>query len=210
MRGYEFTERGKIIIALVVAIPLFLIAIFLGVIAWNNSQSPPDDPPVHSQAPITDENPEISDEPLPDGSGFTPAEPPEAGNGELEEPEPETTEEPPHDDIEIKPVLLNRSEGTMLFWFYPDRGDALDDDAVSMISEFLTSPKNTDDAQIVVEMPQLPEDELSLLIAAVIGAFAQNDIPQEDLAYSIYQADIDMNESSFEVKFYFLPAERQK
>ena len=210
MRGYEFTERGKIIIALVVAIPLFLIAIFLGVIAWNNSQSPPDDPPVHSQAPITDEDPEISDEPLPDGSGFTPEEPPETENGEHGEFDPETIEEPPHEDFEYKPVFIDLSEGTMLFWFYPDLGDVLDDNTIFTINEFLTSPKNTDDAQIVVEMPQLPEEELSMLIAAVINAFAQNDIPQEDLAYSIYQADVDMSESSFEVKFYFLPAERQK
>ena len=212
MRGYEFTERGKIVIAVVIAIPLFIIAITLAVIAWNNSQPPPDDPPSHSVPYSPEEDPEISDKPLPDGSGFTPHEPSEPDGGEQGEfdpdPDPDSDDSQACVNPEFGPVRVNSSEGTMHFWFSPDRGESLDETTVSMISEFLASPKNTDDAQIVVEMPQLPEEKLSVLINAVIKAFAEHNIPQEALAYSIYQADLD--EDAFEVKLYFLLPEDRK
>ena len=207
MRGYEFTERGKIVIALIIAIPLFLIAIALAVIAWNNSQ-PPDTPPSHNETPLPTENPEISEEPLPDGSGFNPTEEPDPGAGEQGEFDPEPTPDPPEEEPDETIVYIDLSEGIMLFQYSPESHDSLDDFTVSFINEFLTSPKNTDDTQIVIEMPQLPEDEQSALISAVISAFAQHDIPPEALSYSIYHANPDV--ASFEVKFFFHSVENRK
>jgi len=206
MRGYEFTERGKIVIAVIIAIPLFIIAITLAVIAWNNSQPPPDDPPSHSEPYIPDDDPEISDKPLPDGSGFTPHEPSEPGSGEQGEfdPDPDPDSEVPDYGV----IEINRIDGTMQFFYSPDHGDTLNEAVVSSIGDFLSSPQNTDDAQIVAEMPQLPEDELSALINAIIDAFSRHGITKEALAYSIYQADLD--EDSFEIKFYFLQPEDRK
>jgi len=207
LRGYEITERGKIVIAVIIAIPLFIIAITLAVIAWNNTQSPPDDPPSHSESHQPEEDPEISDKPLPDGSGFTPHEPPEPDeteHGEQGEFDPDLSEDPPDEIPDISPVSVDLSAGTMLFWFSPDDRDSLSDSTVDKIGEFLTSPKNTSESQIVIEMPKLPDDELSELISAVTDAFAKHGISHENLAYATYS--IDPSDESFEINLYFLTA----
>ena len=206
MRGYEFTERGKIVIAVIIAIPLFIIAITLAVIAWNNSQPPPDDPPSHSEPFSPDDDPEISDKPLPDGSGFTPPDPDDPSSTEQGEFDPDPDRD--GEILDLGNIYINSIDGIMKFVYYPSSGDTFNETVVSLIGDFLASPQNTADAQIVAEMPQLPEEELSSLINAIIDAFARHDIPKETLAYSLYQADPD--DDSFEVKFYFLKPEDRK
>jgi len=199
MRGYEFTERGKIIIAILIVILMLVIpSLILAIVAWNNS--PPPVEPSRSTATDPDERPVISDRPLPDGSGFNPPEPTETGNGEHGSFDPpiEYPDDDPYEEAEIGPMNIDRTAGTMSFRFNPDLQDTLDADTVAMLGEFITSPRNTSSAQIAVEMPNLSEKDLSALIAAVTGAFAQHNINMDKLAFVNQQSGAD--ERTFEVR----------
>ena len=203
MHSYEVTERGKIIIAILIVLIIFVIpAIVLAVNAWNNS--PPIDDPPHSTAPEPD-NSSISDRPLPDGSGFNPPDPPESSNGE------QGSFDPIGDGPEVSefgPVGFSRSAGTMSFKFHPDLQNTLDSDTLVMIGEFITSPKNTADSMIAVEMPQISGDELSKLTKAIIDAFATHDVPLEKLDFTNSLSN--SNERSIEVRLHFFTDTQRK
>ena len=199
MRGYEITERGKIIIAVLIVILLFVIpSLILAINAWNNSP-PPVEPP-RSVAPEPDEIPAISDRPLPDGSGFNPRELSETGNGEQGSFDPpiDHPDDEPYNELEFGPVNIDSTAGTMSFRFNPELQDTLDSDTVALMGEFITSPRNTSNAQIAVEMPNLPEEDLSVLIAAVTGAFAIHNINLEKLAFVNQESEAE--ERTFEIR----------
>ena len=204
MNNYELTERGKIVIAVVVAILLFVItAAILWFLAWNSSAQTPNDPP-QSQAPVQDDPPPvISETPLPEGSGFDPApedppnqEPPQSDDGE------QGSFDPPDAQPEIGPISLNLYDGTMLFRFSPDSQDALDAGTASMLEDFMGSPRNTAQSQIVVEIPDLSEEDTSILKSAIADAFSAHGIAQRSLSYVTRESDTD--ERVFEVKLSFL------
>jgi hypothetical protein len=202
--NYELTERGKIIIAIVLVLLLLVLpSTILAVRAWNTSPPPPVDDPSHTTDPEPgDDLPEISNGPLPDGSGLNPLDPPE------QEPPQAGNEEHDYDPPEFGPIDLNLPDGTMLFLFSPEVQEVLDSETISMLSEFVTSPKNTADAQIIAEIPALPEEEASMLIAAINDAFALYGVSHEDLSYVVYQSNED--ERSHEVKLSFVLAANRK
>ena len=197
MRGYDLTERGKIIIAIILVTLLLIIpAAVLAIIAWSSSP-PPDDPPrtvVPGEPP-----PDISNTPLPEGSGVDPEDPPKPGDGEQGSFDPPV--DPPDDPPEFGPVGLDTEAGTMSFLYAPDMQNALDADTISMMGEFVTSPKNTDDSQITVELPQLSQAETSSLISAITDAFAQYSVDHNDITYK--QSASDSGERIFEVHLSF-------
>jgi len=226
------TERGKIIICVVLVLLIFIIpATVFAVRAWSSPAPPPAEPP-SSSVPEPDDS-VISDGPLPDGSGFDPHEPSEPDEGEqgsfdpVQEPPDDPSQEPaegsgqepgeepgedpahePDDDQpedpddppqepgqeqpeqspEVGPVDINRSEGTMSFTFAPGLQDALDADSAAMLSSFLSSPKNTKDAEIIVEIPQLSIYDRTALISAVTNAFASHGVTKDTLTFKTYQA----------------------
>jgi len=186
LRRYDLTDRGKIIIAVILVTLIFVIpAIILAAKAWNSSP-PPDDPP-QTEVP-GDPPPDISNTPLPDnGSGVDPNDPPKTGNGEQGSFDPPV--EQPDDNQEFGPVDIDTSAGTMSFLYAPDLQSTLDTETISMMGDFITSPKNTADSQITVEMPQLSEEETSVLMEAISGAFAEHDVSQNDIKYVISASD---------------------
>jgi len=215
MRGYELTDRGKVVIAVILVILIFVIpATILAVRAWAGSTPPPEDPrqsaepsPLPADAPP----PESSNGPLPNGSGFNPLDPstqdPSTRDPSQDSNDDPDLSDPPEDPPPAEPekvqAELDLAEGTMMFVFSPDEQDALDDQVASMLGEFLTSPHNTLKAKVAVEMPNLSEEDTSILISALSDAFAQHGITQEKLVYMKNQAE--PSERSFEVKlFYYL------
>jgi len=210
--SYELTERGKIVIAIIlVLIFLVLPSTILAVRAWSGPPPPPDDSPGTAEPlpdPPDDESPDIS-EPLPNGSGFNPHDPPDEesheegnGNGASDD------YDPPCELPEFGPVSLNITEGTMIFAFSPDLQDSLDDDTFLMLEKFLKSPRNLPDAQILVEMPSLSNDDTTILISAINDAFLDHGISLQDLVYLKTQEEPD--ERFFEVKlsFYIPPSQK--
>lgn len=218
MHSYELTERGKIIIAVILVLLLLVIpAVILAVNAWSNT--PPAEDPPSSAVPGPEEPPEISNGPLPnEGSGFNPLDPPQSDGGEQGsfDPPPEPPveppdappEEPPDDDIKRDPATINRSAGTMTFMFSPDLHKALDTDTISMLGDFVTSPQNTGDKQILVEMPSLSEDDTTTLITAVTDAFKAHGVSTDTLAFMTYQPVA--GEQSYEIRLSFFTESNMK
>jgi len=199
------TDRGKILLAiLLVALIFVLPAVILAINAWSGGASPPDNPS-HSVDP-QESPPGISNGSLPEGSDFTPQDPPESGNGEQGSFDPPI--DPVVDPPKYGPINLNLSAGTMLFLFSPELQDAIDEDTVTMIGDFLKSPRNTSNARIAVEMPQIPDDDMTNLISAITSAFSEHDIPLEKLAFAAFQTT--SVEESFEVKLLFFVDSYQK
>ena len=195
---YELTERGKIVIAIVlVLLILVLPSAIIAYNAWASTPPPPDehDPPSSSQTIV----PPIEENPSPPGDGFDPPEvlPPQ-GNGESSPPYV------PPDDPEFGLLGIDPAEGTLSFLFSPELQDSLDDETASKLGEFLASPKNRPGTQIAVEMPILPETEKTLLISVVASAFASHGVSDNQFAYITYQSGT--IESSFEVKLSFISA----
>jgi len=195
LRGYDLTERGKIIIAIILVALIFVLpAVVLALNAWSNANPPPDGP---SQTVVPEEPPpEISNTPLPNGSGFNPQDPPDSSSGEQGSFDPPT--DPVVDIPKFGPVSINSTAGNMIFRFAPGLQDALDAETLSMIGEFIKSPKNTSNARIAVEMPQLHEDDISKIITAVSNAFASLGIALEKLAFATYHSESE--DGSYEVK----------
>ena len=215
MKSYELTERGKIIIAVVLIILLLVLpSTILAIKAWAGTAPPPDDPPVTAvPLPATpdDDLPEIP-EPLPDGSGSDPLEheddptddpaDDEAGDptddpaGQPMDQEPSQNDDgedgssdPAGEPQEFGPVSLDISKGTMVFIFSPDLQDTLDPETTAMLGEFITSPKNKTDTQILVEMPSLSQKDTTKVISAVTNAFALYEIARKDLVFKTLQTE---------------------
>ena len=218
MFNYELTERGKIIIAVVlVAVLLVLSSIVLSIGTCSGS-SPPDDPPQSSE-PSPGEDPTLSNTPLPTpGSGFDPPSIPATPKPTPTPTPTPTPSQPPHgngngngyghDMPEFGPVGLNITEGTMQFIFSPSLQETLDEDTVAMLSDFLTSPKNTDDAKVQVEMPNLTEEDTAILLTAVTKAFSTYKLTVDDIVYLKNQNEV--SESSFEVMLSYYVATNLK
>jgi len=246
--GYEVTERGKITVAVIIVMLLFIIpAIIITAFAWSS-------PPLR-EVPNGDQNgndPIISNTPLPtDGGGLNADDPPGNGNGEqgaynpppeTPEPSPEPTDDPdetdpdgidtdepdPDDPAEptptpapsdppgqpadgsqnFGPVSMSRSAGTMLFRFSPEHQDALDADTVSMLGDFITSPKNTSDAQISVEIPRLSTADTTALKTAITDAFAEHGVAESKISFSSYNTGSVGN--TFDVKLSFVTVRSPK
>jgi len=215
MRGYELTDRGKVVIAVILVIIIFVIpATILAIRAWAVSTPPPEDPRQSAEPlplPADDTPPEIEDRPLPNGSGFNPLDPSNHDPSQTDSDETDLSDppqDPPLSQPEHGQAELNLAEGTMMFVFAPDIQDSLDDSTVSMLGKFLTSPHNTSNAKIAVEMPNLSEEDTSVLISALADAFSQHGVTQEKLVYAKNQTE--PVERSFEVNlsYYLDPNEK--
>jgi len=205
MRGYEFTERGKFIIVFLSIALLIIPAAVITFRAWDSSQSPlSNDPDNQIVQPMPNDPP-------PDVNGNEPTDPPGDGNGEQgsfnppDEPDmPDEPDEPidPDRPPEVGFIDINLTAGTMQFMFAPELQNALDTDTVSMLGEFLSSPRNTSDSKILIEVPALPANQTANLTSAITDAFSQYGVQQRDLTFEAYQSDSDY--SSFVIVLTFI------
>ena len=210
MHEYELTERGKIVIAALIVLLLFVLSGILMYKAWaNQSSAPPADPNSESHGALSpspyETPPVISDSPPPTGGVFTPpvistpSEP--SGNdvqGSEETPDtPELTKPPDSGLIDCDP-----SEGTLSFLFSPDRQSELDNEIISAFGDLLSSLNNTRDSMIAVETPPLSDSDTEKLMDAVADAFVAHGIPARRLTWIM--RPYDNAGETFEVKLYFV------
>jgi len=230
MKGYELTERGKIAIAVVLAILLIILAAILAIRVWNSPTSPFDNQQQPLEPDYVYNPPEITIIPLPEdsdddidsatengeqGSFDPPQEPTEGAAEDLSEEahdedyEDEHSQSETQDDIPAtESARFNRAAGTMTFRFSPSTQESLDADTIAMIGDFISSPRNTADSRIVVSMPQLPEKETAKIIAAVTDAFAQNGVTQRDLGFTVYNTG--SGNDSYEIRLHFAQTTSRK
>jgi len=176
----------------------------------NTSPSQPSTEPTEQTTqepePEGDEQQITTDRPLQDSSGLNTSEPSQNGDDEPDTLDP--LENLPADLPEHEPAILNLSRGTMVFRFSPDLQDSVDADTVSMLGEFLDSPKNTSNAIVLVEIPQLSENEQAIMITAVTDAFSQHGVAQHSLSFAIYQSTFDGD--FYEVRLSFIQPANDK
>jgi len=185
MQSYELTERGKIVIAVVLVVLFFVIP--AAILAYNARASQPAAPPVEQgsdpsgvpPAHISIPPPIISESPPPNGGGFNPPDisPPNGTGGQ----EPAR---PP----DFGPTGGNPSEGTLSFLFSPNLQNTLDPETLSLLAVLLGSANNTEDNQIAVEMPQLSGEYADKLISAIINAFAAHGVSEQRIAFIAHPA----------------------
>ena len=202
MDGYELTDRGKILIAIIVAVILILLSgiLVFKTLAGNSPKSPDNYESEASGASppslVEPTPPEITKSPPPNGGGFNPpdATPP---NGD-EDPGGQAPQQPP----ENSQNNVDPSEGTLSFLFSPDQQNALNAEILSMFDAFLSSPKNTRDNIIMIEMPRVSDEDAEKLMAAVVNAFAVYNVGEQRLAFSTSAAE--PSGGSFAVSLYYI------
>jgi len=190
VQRYVLTERGKFLVAILVivifVIPGAILATWALTQEKKSNEAPPDLNGIHqngtgsvSPAPSPENTPDpISDLQNDDNLGQTSLDPSITG-----------------------PTTFDLDSGTMTFLFTPEQQDTLDDNTVSKIGELLASPKNTNDAKIVVEVPHLPYNETLIMTDAIINAFAANAVSQSNIGFTVYLPEVDT--STFEINISF-------
>ena len=203
MDGFELTERGKIVIAVLLAVLLLLLpSAFLvyKTIAAHQSQPSDTQNPETSGAlpPILFEPtpPVIKDSPPPTGGGFNPPDDPAPSVGsDVTGQDPAIPQESAHNSVDP-------SEGTLSIFFSPDHLYEPDAEIKSMIDSFLGSPKNTPNSSIVVEIPQLSDEGTDTLMAAIVSILTGQDVPEQRLSFIMRSPGV-MDSAAFEVKIYY-------
>ena len=191
MQRYVLTERGKFLVAiLVIVFFLLLPAIILAIWAFTRDaaliESPHEANGIHQN----------------DTDSFSPV------------PSPENTQDPstalPNSDNTGSTSLdqnindliaFDLDAGTMTFLFTPDLQDIIDTHIDTKLGELLTSPKNTNDAKIAVEIPQLLDNETTIITTAILNAFTKHEVPLSDIVFFVYQPAPDIQ--TFEINISF-------
>jgi len=205
MYDYELTDRGKIVIAIVLVLLLLLVpsAILLFTAIASQPPQPENQGSEVSASPPSEISiippPVITESPTPPGDGLDDDTDPDdaalIGSGE--------TGREPSRPLEPGPTGGNPFEGLLSFRFSPDIQSTLDDRTVTMLGEFVRSPKNTDDSIIAVEIPQLPDEDANKLYFALISAFSDLGVAEQRLAYISQPSEIALG--SFEVHLSYIP-----
>ena len=210
MEGYELTDRGKIVITVVlVVLLLFLPAAILlfHAMAGQSSQLPDDQdlqasfspPSISAETP----NPPITESPPPNGGGFNPPEVSQPNGDGDPGTTPSQNGQAPSRPPGSGQSSVNPTEGTLSFLFSPNLQSSLDDETSSMLDEFLRSPKNTTNSIIAVKTPQLSLDVSQKFVSIIVDSFAKRDVPETRLAY-ITDSSVPLADGSFEVDMSFI------
>ena len=175
------------------------------------AQAPPpadDDVPVSMQGPTpTGAGPAStqSNSPPPSGGGLQPTDdPPQTGNGGQEGQDGQEGQEghSPPPSPGTGQGSVDPSEGTLSFLFSPDSGNTLDSQTASLIGVFLSLPGNAQNSAIVVEMPQLSDEDAETLMSAIISAFAAQGVREQRITFTT-RASSDSADGVYEVTVYF-------
>ena len=203
MDSYELTDRGKIAIAVVIAVVLIALSTILMVKALAARSQQPDDQGAAASGTsppsiVETTPPETADSPPPTGGGLIPPDttpvtsqdpspgishgaspgisPPTPGVTPGS-PSPTPAQEQNHSSVD--PV-----EGTLSFHFSPESQNSLDSETTAMLGAFLGSPRNTRDSYVIIEIPQLSDEDTERLVAAVVSAFASQGVSDQRLSFS--------------------------
>ena len=208
MEGYELTDRGKIVLTVILAVLLFFLPAAILIFSAIASQ-PPDipvnedskasaAPPPQSETPP----PVITESPPPSGGGFNPPDtsPPTDGGAGEQEPPASTDPSPPPGTGQS---VVDPIEGTLSFFFSPNEQNNLDAGTSSMLDEFLGSLKNTQDSIIAIETPKLTDEISDVFIPVITGALESRGVEDNRIAY-ITDQRIPLADA-FEVNLSYVP-----
>jgi type IV pilus biogenesis protein CpaD/CtpE len=89
----------------------------------------------------------------------------------------------------------------MAFIYFPGTQNALDTETASAIGEFLASPRNTENARVVVQFPRLAEGDRLNIVNAILHELTERGVARQDIVF--FTIDADADENSFEVNLSF-------
>jgi len=101
-------------------------------------------------------------------------------------------------------VGLNVAAGTMAFIYFPGTQNALDAETSAALGEFLASPRNTENARIIVQFPRLAEGDRLNIVNAIINDLTERGVPRQDIVF--FTVDEAAEGDSFEVSLSFRQA----
>ena len=191
MQRYVLTERGKFLVAILVIVfflllPATIIAIWALTRETETTDLPPDTNGIYQNST----------------GSFSPEPPPEDTPDPLLNLPDDDNNESTHPDTSLNDlVAFDLEAGTMTFLFTPNQQDTLDSNIDTKLGELLTSPKNTNDAKIAVEIPQLSDNDTAILTTAILNAFNNHNVPLNDIVFFVYRPEPDI--SAFEVNISF-------
>lgn len=216
MDGYELTERGKIVVAVILVLLLLFLPAALLVYTAMADQSTGSSGDVNNNAYVTPPNtagdpspPVISESPPPGtnggGSDSEDPDPTETDPPDVVDPgEPDPTDEPsPEPPPSAGPARVDPVRGTLSFVFSPELHSSLDAETSHMLDDFLTSPRNTFDSTIAVEIPRLSIDVSQRFVNVIADAFAERNIERNRIAY-ITDPSVPLSDGSFRVNFSYI------
>lgn len=205
MRDYELTDRGKILIAVVIAVLFLLIP--AGILVFSAfADRPPNEPDAEASGAPPASNVEADpsqplNSPPPTGGDFNPpdVQPTESGDSQ-------TDVKDPADPVDAGLVIGgNPSEGTLSFLFLPGASDTLDDETLAALDMFVSAPWNSDKNRIVVELPHAPGNAEDMVISAIISAFSERGILEQRLVFIV--SPDSMEDGLITVNMYYVPYE---
>ena len=207
MEGYELTDRGKIVLTVILVVLLFFLpaAIFIFSAMGEAPDKPPDELGAQTSGtmPTATPPPAISESPPPNGGGFgQPEKSPQNGNGNPEG-HGSTEAHGPVMPQESAQGRVNKAAGTLSFLFFPEGQGSLGDGASSMLDEFLGSPKNTPNSIVGVETPRLPFEVSREFTAIMVEALNLRGVEEQRIAY-ITTPDVPLEDGSFEVNMMYI------
>ena len=187
MNKFELTERGKIVIAIVLVLLILVLPAVILAFKAMASQPPasPSAAAAEPEAPVLlpdgvppPENalpPATVDEQPPGNGGFVPGEPESADSEYLNNEYPTGAGEPALDLVGEK----------LSFFYSPDSQSSLDHETLSVLDVFLSLPKNIPQNTIAIETPVLPEEKAGMFTAVITETLAERGVPDRRLAYIV-------------------------
>jgi len=179
VQRYVLTERGKFLIAIFIIVFFLLVPALIFIIrtlSRDSNEPPHNSNGIYQNGEETDDHDDIQ--------GIPPESTPEL-------PDDGDKGQEAQDPSLSGPESFDLDAGTMVFLFTPQLQNALDESTISAIGELLTSQKNTNNAKIAIDIPQLPDNDAATLTNAILEAFSIHGVPLSDITFFVYQPDPD-------------------
>ena len=198
MYKFELTERGKIVIAIVLVLLILVLPAVILALKAMASQPPalPDNSPDVSAAsppaPDTAPSPTTPEPSPPDNGGFVPPEPSPSDGGNPE----------PLRPIGVPEPSIDVAEQTLSFYFPLEANNGLDRETLSVLDAFLGLPGNIPRNIIAISTPLLPDDTAGSFTLVMTETFEERGVSSQRLAY-IVDPDVPLSDY-FEVDLYYI------
>jgi len=178
---YILTERGKFLVALLVAFVLVLSLVVLTVWALSRNSSlnnASQNNSVSGDSGDNSENPYNSSQGSSGSTGSESLDPSLSG-----------------------PIGFDLDEGLLLLLFSPDKQNALDNESVSLIGELLKSPMNIRGTKIAIEIPRASDEDTAKITTAVLDAFSTYDVSVNNIQFYIYEPETNIRTFLINISF---------
>jgi len=131
-------------------------------------------------------------------------------SGQTSEDDPRLTQAPPNEegsdserpDLALNDIIVfDLESGIMTFIYTPESQTDLEESTIAKIRELLSSPQNTENSIISVEIPQLSDYDTEMLSNTIINAFESLEVSLSVIIFNIYQPDPNIKKYEIVISF---------